>query len=88
MKNWIGRFSAAAFAAGLAGTAACGGMSSCSGTNVNSNSAATPSASVQCGNGTYLPTGGTQCIPVPQNSSSNNGTTTTAAPPKATVISN
>lgn len=91
MKNLIWRASTAAFAVALAGAAACGSSSGCGqGTNLNSNSADTPSASVQCGYGTYLPSGGTQCIPVPHNGANSNnssgaGTQQTSAP-KSNVI--
>jgi hypothetical protein len=60
MKNWILRASTVAFAAGLAGTLACGSNSSCGGTNINSNTAAS-SPSMACGAGTVL--SGNQCVP-------------------------
>ena len=62
MKNWILRASAAAFAAGLAGTLACGSSSSCGGTNINSNSNSA-SPGMACGTGTALNTQTNQCVP-------------------------
>jgi hypothetical protein len=67
MKNWIWRATSAAFAAGLAGSMACGSSSGCGGTNLNTNQAAT-SLSMSCGQGTYL--NGTQCVPIPSSGSS------------------
>jgi hypothetical protein len=65
MKNLIWRTSALAFAAGLAGTLACGASStSCGGTNLNADSSA-PTGMV-CGAGTYL--SGSQCVPLPSSS--------------------
>jgi hypothetical protein len=61
MKNWILRASAAAFAAGLAGTLACGSSSSCGGTNINSGSTTSPG--MACGPGTALNAQTNQCVP-------------------------
>lgn len=64
MKNWILRGTAAAFAAGLMGTLACGGSSSgCGGSNINTNSSSGTQLNMQCGAGTYLRNN--QCVPVP-----------------------
>lgn len=60
MKNWLWRASTVAFSAGLAGAMACGSSSSCSGTNLNSNSAS-GTVNAVCGQGTTL--SGTQCVP-------------------------
>ena len=62
MKNWILRASAAAFAAGLAGTLACGSSSSCGGTNINQSSP-TASPGMACGAGTALNQQTNQCVP-------------------------
>jgi len=62
MKNWILRASAAAFAAGLMGSMACGG-SACGGSNINANSSSLPQLNMQCGAGTYL--NNNQCVPMP-----------------------
>ena len=68
MKNWILRASTMAFAAGLAGTLACGASSSsCGGSNINANNAA-PSFGMSCGVGTYL--NNSRCIPIPTANSS------------------
>jgi hypothetical protein len=65
MKNWILRASAAAFAAGLMGSLACGGSSSgCGGgSNINANDSSATQLNVQCGAGTYL--NNHQCVPMP-----------------------
>ena len=60
MKNWIWRASTVAFSAALAGTVACGSSSSCSGTNLNSNTAS-GTVNAVCGPGTRLY--GNQCVP-------------------------
>jgi hypothetical protein len=76
MKNLILRASAMLFAAGLAGTLACGGSSSsCGGTNLNTNSAGT-TLSMQCGTGTYLLNN--QCVPLPSSSATTTPATTGA----------
>jgi hypothetical protein len=60
MKTWILRASTVAFAAGLAGSLACGSsMSACGGTNLNANTG-TQSSGLACGPGTYL--SGTTCV--------------------------
>jgi len=78
MKTWILRASAAAFAAGLMGSIACGGtQSGCGGTNVNGNGSGSTQMNLQCGRGTYLLNN--QCVPLPSNSNST---------PKQKVITN
>lgn len=68
MKNWLLRASAAAFAAGLMGSIACGGSASgCGGTNVNTNDSGATQLNMQCGQGTYLLNN--QCVPLPSASS-------------------
>jgi hypothetical protein len=80
MKNLILRASAFAFAAGLAGTMACGASSSsCGGSNINSNSAGT-TLNMSCGAGTYL--NNNQCVPIPTTGG------TPAATPTSKVITN
>ena len=69
MKTWILRLSAAAFAAGLMGSVACGGSSSgCGGTNINANDSSATQLQMQCGQGTYLRNN--QCVPIPTSSNS------------------
>jgi hypothetical protein len=61
MKTWILRASTFAFAAGLAGTLACGSSTGCGGTNINANST-TPATQLACGPGTAL-NSSNQCVP-------------------------
>lgn len=69
MKNWLLRASAAAFAAGLMGSIACGGSSSgCGGSNINANDSSATQLNMQCGSGTYLR--GNQCVPIPTSATS------------------